>query len=71
MITPNGAALSRGQYLGSVASGNIDYVSWDPDSIAARVYVTSAVVRYRSRMVVVVAGRETVKPFDNWHTDFY
>jgi hypothetical protein len=32
LIEPSGGVLSKEQYLGMVASGEIDYLVWEPDS---------------------------------------
>jgi hypothetical protein len=70
LITPNGLALSREEYLGAVGSGHIDYVSWEPEEIAVRVHVQSAVIRYRARLEVIFGGHR-VPPGAYWHTDTY
>ena len=36
LITPGGGTLSKEEYLGSVGTGTIDYLVWDPGSIAVR-----------------------------------
>ena len=36
LITPFGDALSKEEYLGTVASGDIDYLVWKPDAIEVR-----------------------------------
>lgn len=71
LVTPSGATMTREQYLGRLARRTLDYVVWEPDSISARVYGTEAVLRYQSRLIMVVAGRDTLKPFAHWHTDLY
>jgi hypothetical protein len=70
LVNPIGSTQSRAQYLGGVASGALDYAAWEPDSIAVRMYGEAAVLRYRSRLVMV-AGGDTVRPFGHWHTDVY
>jgi hypothetical protein len=53
-----------------VASGEIDSISWDPEQIDVRVYARVAAVRYRSRLEIIVAGRQI--PLQRyWHTDLY
>lgn len=70
LITPIGAALSRDQYLGAIASGQIRYVTWDPGEIAVRTYGAAAVIRYRAHLEVVFSGH-SVPLSDYWHTDIY
>ena len=48
-INPGGAALTKDQYLGGIASGEIDYRVWEPDStIEVRLYGQVALIRYRA-----------------------
>lgn len=70
LITPMGATLSKDQYLGAVASGQIRYLAWDPSDIAVRLYSTAAVMRYRAQLEVVFSGHQ-VPLSDYWHTDVY
>ena len=70
LITPFGDALSKEGYLGTVASGDIDYVVWKPDAIEVRLSGDMAVLRYSSRIEIVVQGRR-LPPGDYWHTDYY
>jgi hypothetical protein len=71
LITPSGMALSKEQYLGMVASGELDYRVWEPDSlIEVRVYSKVALMRYRSQLDIVDGGHEMgLRHF--WHTDTY
>jgi hypothetical protein len=71
LITPGGASMNREQDLGGLASGLLRYATWEPDTITVRLFDSVAVLRYRSRLVMVVSGRDTVKPFAHWHTDVY
>ena len=70
LITPIGIKLSREQYLGAIAIGQIKYRLWEPGDIAVRLHGSAAVIRYRSRLEVVFNGRP-VPPGDYWHTDTY
>jgi len=71
LITPSGMALTKEQYLGMVASGELDYRVWEPDSlIEVRVYSQVAIMRYRSQLDIVDGGHEIgLRHF--WHTDTY
>jgi hypothetical protein len=71
LINPRGESLSKEQYLGGVASGELDYVVWEPESsIDVRVHGDAAVIRYRSKLEIVVRGQRV--PLQRyWHTDSY
>jgi hypothetical protein len=71
LINPVGEALSRGDYLGAVGSGDIDYLVFEAASpIEVRLYGQSAVIRYRSNIDIVVAGLGRLT-HPAWHTDLY
>lgn len=70
LITPIGMALSKNDYLGAIASGQIKYLAWEPGPIAVRYHHSHAVIRYRARLEVVFGGHR-VAPSDYWHTDAY
>lgn len=70
LITPVGVALSREEYLGAIAAGQIKYLAWEPGDIAVRLHGTAAVIRYRARLEVIFNGHP-VPPGEYWHTDAY
>jgi hypothetical protein len=70
LIAPIGMALSKNDYLGAIASGQIKYLAWEPGPIAVRYHHSHAVIRYRARLEVVFGGHK-VAPGDYWHTDTY
>ena len=71
LITPIGHALSKAEYLGSIASGEIDYRVFEPDSdIAVQVCGDGVAIRYRSRLEIVSGGHHSPLDF-YWHTDLY
>ncbi|PSS59897.1 DUF4440 domain-containing protein [Ensifer sp. NM-2] len=70
LITPIGVALSREEYLGAIAAGQIKYRAWEPSDIAVRLYGSAAVIRYRARLEVIFNGH-LVPAADYWHTDTY
>jgi Domain of unknown function (DUF4440) len=70
LVNPLGETLSKEQYLGGVASGEIDYLVWEPGSMEVRLHGTSAVIRYPSRLEIVVGGQK-VPLRSYWHTDSY
>ncbi len=57
LINPAGFALAREEYLAAVAAGDIDYLVFEPISeIDVRLYGRAAVIIYRSKIDIVVAG---------------
>jgi hypothetical protein len=71
LVPPPGTPLSRAQYLGAVAAGAIDYLSFEPRSeLKVRLHGQAAAVRYLARIDVVVAG---LGHFDQdvWVTEFF
>jgi hypothetical protein len=70
LINPLGGSLSKDQYLAGIASGELDYLFWEPDSIAVRLYGETAVIRYSSRLEIRVQGRHIPRQ-RYWHTDLY
>lgn len=70
LINPLGGSLSKEQYLGAVASGDIDYRVWEPGAIEVRLYGEAAIIRYQSKLEIVVQGRQ-VPLRSHWHTDSY
>jgi uncharacterized protein DUF4440 len=70
LVTPSGDAVTKGDYLAGIASGEIDYVRWDPLDVAARVCGDAGCVRYHSILEIVVAG-QAVGARRYWHTDYY
>lgn len=70
LVNPLGGSLSKEQYLGGVASGEIDYLVWEPELIEVRLYGRAALIRYQSRLEIVVRGQK-VSLRRYWHTDSY
>jgi hypothetical protein len=70
LINPLGGVLSKEQYLGGIGSGQLDYLFWEPEAIAVRVYGEVAVIRYQSQLEIVVQGRHIPRR-RYWHTDLY
>ena len=71
LINPLGGALSKEEYLGLIASGDVDYLVWEPIAeIAVRLHaVDAAIIRYQSQMDIVVFGEKSSSQC--WHTDSY
>jgi hypothetical protein len=71
LITPGGTVLSKEQYLGGIASGHLNYRVWEPDGeIVVRLYGEVALIRYRSRLHMSLAGAAG-ELHQFWHTDSY
>ena len=72
LINPRGGALSKEEYLGLVAAGDVNYLVWEPiTEIAVRRYgVDAAIIRYQSKMENVVFGEKSAIGYC-WHTDSY
>lgn len=71
LINPRGESFSKEQYLGGIASGQVDYVVWEPESpIEVRLFGSGAVIRYRSQLEIIVSGQK-VPLQQHWHTDSY
>lgn len=70
LITPIGATLSKEEYLGAIAAGQIKYVVWNPAEITVRLYGAFAVIRYQAQLEVIFGGHKVPRS-DYWHTDTY
>jgi len=72
LINPVGGTLSKEQYLRDIASGELDYLEWEPGEIKVRLYDKSAVIRYQARLRISVNGSAGRRgPVTFWHTDLY
>ena len=70
LITPGGSTLSRVEYLDGIATGELDYLVFEPASeIAVRLYDGASALRYRARIEVLVFGELDSGVF--WHTDIH
>jgi hypothetical protein len=70
LINPNGGTLSKEQYLRDIASGELDYLEWEPEEIRIKFFGKSAVLRYKANLRVSVKG-SAGRPVTFWHTDLY
>jgi hypothetical protein len=70
LINPAGRTYTRSEYLGDIASQQIDYRVWEPGEIAVVMGEGIAVVRYEAEMDLVLAGQEMPRS-RLWHTDVY
>jgi phage baseplate assembly protein W len=70
LITPTGAPLTRAEYLGGIASGQMRYQVFEPISeIAVRQTEAAAVLRYRARIRIEEGDGHA--DLTCWHTDYY
>ena len=70
LINPAGRPLTKEQYLSGIASGDIDYHLWEPESIDVRLHGSAAILRYQARLEISVNGqRAPLRRY--WHIDFY
>ena len=70
LINPSGRSLSKEEYLGGIASGDIHYLLWEPESITVRLYGEMAILRYQAQLEISVRGQKApLRRF--WHTDSY
>lgn len=71
IVTPSGHTWSKQEYLGGIASGDIDYRRFEPLSeIEVMVDGELAVLRYRSAIETAVNGQEPGE-LEAWHLDCY
>ena len=70
LINPRGGTLSKEQYLRDVASGDLNYLEWEPGEIRVRLYGNAAVIRYQAHLRVSVKGSPG-REVRFWHTDLY
>lgn len=70
VVNPLGRVSSRAQYLGGVAAGTTDYLTWETDSIAVRLYGNVAALRYQSVVEMTVRGQRRPR-VRAWNTALY
>ena len=70
LINPAGKTFSREEYLGSLSSGYLDYLQWEPGPIDVRLVGDLAVIRYRSQLQVSL-DKKPRELLPHWHTDLY
>lgn len=71
LVHPSGGVWSKEQYLGGIASGDINYLRFDAVSpIDVMVDGNMAVLRYQSAMEIAVEGQEASQ-LECWHLDCY
>ena len=71
LINPMGGVLSKQEYLGLIASGDIDYLEWEPETIEVKVFGSAAIIRYRAPLRIVVKAAPNAPSGRFWFTDLY
>jgi Domain of unknown function (DUF4440) len=70
VINPAGGVLGLEEYLAAVASGDIDYLAFEPASpIVVRLYGPTAVIRFQANFDLVVFGLRFTH--QAWITELY
>jgi Domain of unknown function (DUF4440) len=71
LVTPNGSTRTKSGYLGEVASRELEYLVFEPESdIAVQLSDDIVVLRYIARIVLSVGIDDEVE-LRVWHTDVY
>jgi hypothetical protein len=70
LITPTGHLYTVEKYLGEIETGQLKYMSWDPEEMEVRMHAKVALLRYRARLEVD-SGTGRTSTFHCWHTDSY
>ncbi|HKY90083.1 MAG TPA: nuclear transport factor 2 family protein [Nevskiaceae bacterium] len=71
LINPMGGALSKPEYLGLIASGDLRYLEWAPEDVQVRLFGDAAVIRYRAPLRIVVKGMPNAPSGRFWFMDLY
>lgn len=71
LINPMGGVLSKQEYLGLIASGDIDYLDWEPEAIEVKVFGSAAIIRYRAPLRIVVKAAPNAPSGRCWFTDLH
>jgi hypothetical protein len=71
LINPLGGSLSKEQYLGAIAAGELDYIVWKPGAIDVKLYGDGAVLRYQAEIQIKVRAIPNAPSGRFWHTDVY
>ena len=71
LISPLGGMVSRDDYLDMVASGDVDYLFWEPGEMEVKVYGNAAVIRYQAEIKIKVRWAPDAPEGLFWHTDLY
>jgi hypothetical protein len=70
LITPTGHLYLGEQYLDEIETGQLKYLSWDPEEMEVRMHANVTMLRYQAKLEVD-SGRGQASTFHCWHTDSY
>jgi ketosteroid isomerase-like protein len=71
LIPPPGLVMTRQEYLAAVATGELDYLAFEPVTpIEVSVHGDAALLTYRSRIHIDAEGQGELE-HDTWHTYLY
>lgn len=70
LITPTGHLYTVEKYLGEIETGQLKYMSWEPEEMEVRMHAQVALLRYQARLEVD-SGTGRTSTFRCWHTDSY
>jgi hypothetical protein len=70
VISPFGSVFDKGEYLQRVASGELDYVRWEPEHIHVRLNGTTAAIRYKALADIISRGKP-LPTMQTWNTGYY
>jgi hypothetical protein len=71
LIPPPGLAMTRQEYLTAVATGELDYLTFEPVTpIEVSLHGDAALLTYRSRIHIAAEGHGELE-HDTWHTYLY
>ena len=71
LINPLGGSLSRDEYLGAIAAGEIAYLVWEPGAMEVKFYGAAAAIRYQAELRIKVKALPDAPSGRFWHTDLY
>jgi hypothetical protein len=71
LINPLGGSLSKDEYLGAIAAGDIVYLVWEPGAIEVKFYGEAAAIRYQAELRIKVKAIPDAPSGRFWHTDVY
>jgi hypothetical protein len=70
LVTPGARTLGKEEYLAAIASGALQYLTWDAEEMSVRVTRDAGCLRYVSTLRVRHDGQD-FGPDRYWHTDYY
>jgi predicted ester cyclase len=71
LVNPGGGTASKDEFLGFIASGDVDFLVWEPIT-EIQVHLSglnTAIIRYQSQIDIVVGGDKSSNQV--WHTNLY